>query len=150
MEGNQLVEEMSAAMAKGRRMTKRKLLSIPPIRRNPVCSLLIDTFTVDGEVRFEEMMEELRAFVSAGPLKRKLTLLFKIYDRQRMARIGSSDLFGILKQLNSQGLKDQDIHCIVDKTYAELGAYRDWMDYGEFTDLIVRKTRNLEAFFKVG
>jgi Ca2+-binding EF-hand superfamily protein len=144
MEGNQIAEETDAR----RRITKRRLLSIPSIRRNPVAELLLSSFTADGELKFEEMMEELRAFVSAGPLEGKLMLLFRIYDRRRMGHIDSNDLFSILKRFNNQGLEDYKIRNIVDKTYAELGAYRSEMDYGEFKSLILGKTKNLEAFFK--
>lgn len=143
-----LIGETSSALHNGMKITKKKLLSIPSIRRNPISERLIDVFIKNGELDFEQLLKELHQFVSNASLDSKIELLFKVYDRSGRGRISENDLFCTLKTMNNHSLEDSKLWNIVDKTFAELGEYTEEMDLEAFSGLILRKTKDFAAFFK--
>lgn len=149
MEDRSLIAELSSAIKNGKKtVTRRKLLSIPSIKRNPISERLIESFTKDGVFDFEELINELCHFVSASSLGPKLDLLFKLYDRNKQGIISERDLFYMLKLLNGYGLEDNKLWNIVDKTFREVGEYPTGIGLEDFSNLILGRTKNVSLFFK--
>lgn len=143
-------DEILSALEYRRKIARERLLSIPSIAANPISERLVDSFSKDGDLDLAQLVRGLREFVHSSSLDPKIRLIFKIYDRNRQSRITESDLFHILKMLDKQGLDDNKLWNIVDKTFAELGNYPSYIGLSEFHRLIAGKTNNIDEFFKTG
>lgn len=129
------------------RMGKRDVFDIPEARNNPISVILIKRFTVDEKLDAHAMLTSLCKFVSSKSVDEKLEFIFSVYDLDKDGKISEKDLFEIIKVLNRGILDDWKVQNIVDKTLAEVGEYRQFIECEEFKELVKRTTKNLKVMF---
>jgi serine/threonine-protein phosphatase 2B regulatory subunit len=147
MEGDKLVVELEKYIKKRKTLTKRDLMTVRPLVSNPLFHTIVNSYTEENTLKFSEMIKDLQMFVSKSEIDDKLRFLFRMYDKDNDGRLSNHDIFLTIESLCDGLLDRKKIQNLVDQIYRE---YDDChtIDFGQFKEIIKRRTKNLSTYFK--
>lgn len=134
-------------LKKSSSLSKKDLMSVLPIKNNPLSIVIIKKYTKNGKLDAQDLVRSLYAFTNAKILGEKLKFIFGLYDLDGDGCISSVELFELLKLLNKGIMEDWKLQNVVDKTFAEMGEYTTRMRYDQFEDLITKRSKNIRELF---
>lgn len=124
------------------------ILKDPNIKDNPVSMSILSHYTVENRVDTDKLMTDLLGFLNASSLDKRLEFLFKCYDVDGDGRISNKELHMVLKQLNRSVLDDRKIQNIVDRTFADVGEYKEFLTLDDFKRLIIASDIDTSSIFQ--
>lgn len=134
-------------LRKSSALGKKDIMSLLSIKNNPLSVMIIRKYTRNGKLDVEDLIKSLYVFTNTRKLEEKLRFIFGLYDLDNDGYISNTELFNLLKLLSKGAMEDWKLQNIVDKTFAETGEYITRISYGQFEDLVSRRTENIYEFF---
>lgn len=129
----------------GHLLTVEDIIQIPAINDNPISSILINLYTKNNKFEIQDLLNDLRLFVTQTPLETKLRFLFKIYDMDCDGYITHSELFSIVELLCEEKIERKKLLNLVDQSFKSIRSRK--INFEEFSRLIMKRTKNIETYF---
>lgn len=128
-------------------ISTKKLLANMDIQSNPLAVIFVNKYSRNNRVELKPLVKKIYNFLENNSLDAKLKFLFDLYDSNGDNKISNKELFDFLKIANKFILSDKQIQDIVDRTFANLGEYKSYIDYTDFKNLILQKNKNFKTLF---
>lgn len=121
----------------------KDLMNLKTIKQNPISERMIESYTTDGVLNFNQLYSDLYSFVNKKDLDLKLKFIFRIYDVDNDGLITKVDLFNVLKSY-SDCKSEKTLTDIVNFTFGEAGLYSETIDFEKFKEIIMTKSKNMD------
>ncbi|KAM0675718.1 hypothetical protein GVAV_000493 [Gurleya vavrai] len=145
MKHDSLTVDLENAIKKGKKLKISDIFAVPSLAANPLTKTILKIYTNDNEIRFRDLVSDLRMLVSKNPLDIKLKFLFNIYDTDGDGFICNFELYDILEILSENRMDGSKLQNIVDQTFRECKT--DFIDFQTFSELLHKRTKNIETYF---
>lgn len=125
----------------------KDLFNLKAIKQNPISERMIESYTTDGVLNFDQLYGDLHSFVNKKDLDTKLRCIFRIYDVDGDGLITKIDLFNILKSY-SDCKSEKTLTDIVNYTFGEAGLYSETIKFDKFKEIIMAKSKNMDKLLR--
>ncbi|EPR78567.1 Calcineurin B [Spraguea lophii 42_110] len=147
MDINRLTEEIEKNLKSGKELRMKDIYKIDSIVENPISILILKKYSIDKKLDYKRMFNDISNFILSNDLNQKLEYLFSIYDLDGDGLISKKDLFALLRAICDKLMEDENLNCIVDRTFIDLKCEK-YIKYQDFYELISKNSKNLKKFMK--
>ncbi|KJE91220.1 DNA-dependent protein kinase catalytic subunit-interacting protein 2 [Capsaspora owczarzaki ATCC 30864] len=126
-------------------LTKQEVKTLPEVAVNPFKDRIIDIFSDDGTMSFEDYLDMLSVFSDQATKDVKASIAFRIYDMDGDGFLGYQDLYDTIERMcfrakeKGEQLQTQEIASIARQILAETDMDSDdKLSYVEFEHIISR------------